>query len=547
MKFGEVATSQAIGCILAHSTKVAARALPKGQVLGVGEIEELLNAGIRSLTVASLDDGDVPENYAADALAAAIGSSQVRISPATTGRVNFYAEENGIFWPDKEAVDLFNSVDPAITLATLAEGGSVKRGEMVATIKIIPLAVSNRAIGTAVSSLFGRAVLTVDPYLRHDVVLISTQLPTLKQSVIDKTTRNLVRRLESSHSTLVSEFRSDHRADAVAEQIRDALRVSRSRPQVIVIFGASAVTDERDVIPEAIRLAGGRVLRVGMPVDPGNLLVIGDLAGVPVIGAPGCARSSKENGFDWILRRLLTGERPEAIDITRMGVGGLLKEIPTRPSPRQGRDQRSKPISVAAVLLAAGTSSRMGDGIKHKLLARFDGIPLVRRTASSVLNSRVTTVVAVTGHRNVEIENALEGLCVRLCHNSSYLSGIASSLACGISEAAKDNADGVLVALADMPNVSPSDINALIDAFIDAEGLSVVRAATHGKRGNPVIIPRSLFADVLALQGDVGAKHVIQNSGLNIVDVQIGKAAHIDVDTPEALMAAGGAFEDSTH
>ncbi len=104
---------------------------------------------------------------------------------------------------------------------------------------------------------------------------------------------------------------------------------------MVIVFGASALCDFDDVIPAAIRAAGGEVLRAGMPVDPGNLLVLGRLGETPVIGAPGCARSPKENGFDWVLDRLIAGLDVTSDDIAGMGVGGLLMEIPTRPQPRE--------------------------------------------------------------------------------------------------------------------------------------------------------------------------------------------------------------------
>lgn len=345
MRFGPRNTKDAIGTILAHSTTVANRTFTKGQILGKEEIDELVAGGVDTLTVATLDDGDVLENEAASVLASVLVTSGVRISRARTGRVNFHATDNGIFWSDRGAVDLFNSIDTGITLATLAEGRSVQSGEMVATVKIIPLAVSGQAINAVLSLLVGRAILTTTPYMRHDVVLISTLLPALKQSVIEKTMQSLARRLVRSQSVLNGDLLSEHRPDALAEKIRAALRIVSSRPRLIAVFGASAVIDERDVIPEAIRLAGGRVVRVGMPVDPGNLLVLGEVEGVPVVGAPGCARSPKENGFDWVINRLLTGERPDAIHMAGMGVGGLLKEIPTRPSPRNVTKQVLSPVS----------------------------------------------------------------------------------------------------------------------------------------------------------------------------------------------------------
>jgi molybdenum cofactor cytidylyltransferase len=110
--------------------------------------------------------------------------------------------------------------------------------------------------------------------------------------------------------------------------------------ELIVVFGASAIADRRDVIPSAIEIAGGRVEHFGMPVDPGNLLLVGSVAGKPVIGAPGCARSPKENGFDWILHRLLADVPVTRADIMSLGVGGLLMEIVARPQPREGGESK---------------------------------------------------------------------------------------------------------------------------------------------------------------------------------------------------------------
>ena len=310
---------------------------------------------------------------------------------------------------------------------------------------------------------------------------------------------------------------------------------------MIVVFGASAMCDAADVIPESIRMAGGVVDQVGLPVDPGNLLVLGHVEGVPVIGAPGCARSPKENGFDWVLNRLLAGETPTAHELTGLGVGGLLMEIPSRPLPRElATEGESQPLKVATVLLAAGRSSRMGEGGRHKLLAEFEGEPLVRRSAQTALDARAGEVIVVTGHRGAEIAASLKGLAVTCVDNPDYASGMASSLKAGFAAANAGGADGVLVMLADMPGVSVDDLHALVTAFRASAGRSIVRAVADGKRGNPVILPRSTFEAIKSLEGDIGARPIIETAGLPIVDVEIGIAARLDVDTPEAVIAAGG-------
>ncbi|MFS8112398.1 molybdopterin-binding/glycosyltransferase family 2 protein [Rhizobium jaguaris] len=540
MIFGDFTTAEAEGAVLAHSIRLSDGNLPKGHVLDRSDLDRLAAANIGRVTAARIEPDDLMENEAAERLARAIAADHLTFSESATGRVNVHSAVDGLFVANRVAVDRLNGVDPAITLACLADHVPVRRGDMVATFKIIPLAVSGEKVAAGVDILRQTTVFEVKPFQPHAASLIATELPSLKTSVMDKTARILSQRLQLAGSILEREERVAHRAPPVAEAIGNALRAADQLPKLVIVFGASAVIDAGDVIPEAIRLAGGDVIQVGMPVDPGNLLVLGKVGDVYVVGAPGCARSPKENGFDWVLDRILAGEKPTPQEISGMGVGGLLMEIQSRPRPRDIAGKPEAQISVAIVLLAAGKARRMGEDGPHKLLAEFDGIPLVRRSAATAVASGAAAVVAVTGHRREEIEQALAGLPVERAHNPDYASGMASSLVAGVSAPVAQRADGVLVMLADMPGVTSDDLKTLIAAFRKANGQAIVRAVSRGKRGNPVILPRAVFDAVMRLEGDVGARHVIETAGLSVVDVDIGDAAHLDVDTPEAVLAAGG-------
>lgn len=200
----------------------------------------------------------------------------------------------------------------------------------------------------------------------------------------------------------------------------------------------------------------------------------------------------------------------------------------------------SEDITVAIVLLAAGKAARMGKAGQHKLLSEFDGVPLVRRSAEVAIASGAAWLIVVTGHRSDEIERALSSLPLDIVNNPDFASGIASSLIVGMSAQAARKADGVMIMLADMPALTAANLMALMSAFRGASGKAIVRATSQGRRGNPVILPQFLLPRVLELEGDAGARSVIENSGLAIVDVDIGAGAVIDVDTPEEVIAAGG-------
>lgn len=542
MKFGSVPLEEAEGAILAHSTVVGAKRFRKARVLSAEDVAAMRDAGLRDIIVAVLAEDDVEENAAAERLAAGLSFAGIEARPAATGRVNLHATVSGVFTVDRQLIDAINLVDPDITIATMPPFAPMVEGQMVATIKIIPFAVSENVLERALELGRGREAFRMHPYKPFRVGVVQTVLPSIKSSVLDKTLQVTQERLGRTGSSISGEIRTPHSAPEVASAIEQLAASS----DMVLVFGASAMSDpDEDVIPAAIRAAGGIVHRSGMPVDPGNLFVLGERQGKPVLGAPGCARSPKLNGFDWVLDRLMTGIPVTKEDIAGMGVGGLLMEIPTRPQPRElvsGKGgAKEVALEVPVVLLAAGRSSRMGG--PNKLLALFGGTPLARLSAERALASKANGVIVVIGHQGERVKNALAGLQVTFVENPHFAEGLSTSLKVGVSTLA-DDAAGVLVVLGDMPGVSPSDLDRLIDAFRASGGRSVVRASHNGRRGNPVILPRSLFSAVSHLEGDTGARHIVEAEGLDIIDVEIGAGAFVDVDTREALANAGGVLQD---
>ncbi|MFC5387648.1 NTP transferase domain-containing protein [Aquamicrobium segne] len=533
MKYGPVPIDQAQGALLAHSITASGKRIRKAHILSAEDIETLRAAHIEQVVVAILEEGDIEENEAATRIAAALEFSGAQAKPATTGRVSIFAERAGLFTVNKALVDAINEIDPDATLATLAPYVSVTPGQMIATLKIIPFAMSSSAVEAIVQLAAGRSAFAVHAFQPHQVGLVQTVLPGMKESVLDKTSQTTKSRLLRSGSNICDELRTPHTAKDVADAIHDLA----ARSDMVLIFGASSLSDpEDDVIPAAIRASGGKVLRSGMPVDPGNLFVLGEHEGKPVLGAPGCARSARPNGFDWALDRIFAGIGVTSHDIAAMGVGGLLMEIPSRPQPR-GAPPPSDHPKVHAVVLAAGRSSRMGG--PNKMLALFDDEPLVHRTAARVLATKADGALLVTGHQRELVEAALQDLDLRLVHNPAFADGLSTSLKTAIA-AVPDSADGALIVLGDMPNITSEDMDLLIHEFRTSGGTSIVRAVSNGKRGNPVILPRSLFETVAGLHGDIGARHLVETSELDIIDVEIGADAAVDVDTPEALAKAGG-------
>ena len=538
MKFGAVPVADALGATAVHSIRQGDFVLKKGTRIGPGEIAALKAVGIKEITVARLDAGDVSEDQAAADIAKAIMGEGLRVDQAFTGRCNLFAERAGVLVVDRDTIDALNRIDEAITVATLPAYKPVVEGEMIATVKIIPFAVAGAARDRAVAAADrAKPVIRVAPYKLQKIGVISTLLPGLSPKVIEKTLKITAARIAPAGARIIAERRVVHEQAPLAKAINELLKEGA---ELVIVFGASAIADRRDVIPAAVEAVGGQIEHFGMPVDPGNLMLIGNARGRPVLGAPGCARSPKENGFDWVLMRLLAGLPVTRADITGMGVGGLLMEIVTRPQPREERVPETK-RRVAAVVLAAGRSTRMG--AVNKMLAEIGGKPLVRIAAEQAIASHAQPVIVVTGHEREKVEAALKGLPVRLVNNPDFAEGLGTSLRTGIA-GVPEEADAAIVCLGDMPQVDAALINRLIAAFDPERGALVVVPSIEGRRGNPVVWSRRFFHDLMSIRGDIGARHLIGNYAEAVVEVPVaGAAALTDVDTPESFSAVKAEIE----
>lgn len=324
MRFGPVPVADALGAILAHSVQAGDLRLRKGLVLGPQELAALAAAGVGQVTVARPDAGDLDEDSAAERLAQALDGGGLRRSRPATGRVNLHARSPGLARIDAAAIRAVNGVDPAITVATLPQWQRCAADTMVATVKIITYAVPEGALARACAAAEG-ALSLATPVMRS-AALIETLVP--GQSISGKSAQAVRMRLDRLGAAMAAPVAVPHEIAPLAQSLAD-----RTEDLILVLTG-SATSDIRDVAPEALRAAGGTVARFGMPVDPGNLLFLGRLGARPVIGLPGCARSPALNGADWIIERMICGVDTGPEEIAAMGVGGLLKDIPTRPHPR---------------------------------------------------------------------------------------------------------------------------------------------------------------------------------------------------------------------
>jgi len=529
MRFGTVPLAEAEGAILAHSVGLSSGRLKKGRRLSAADIAALTDAGLTEVIVARLGPDDVPEDAAAARIGAALAPRPealgLVVSAPFTGRVNLYAAEAGVLSLDAALIGRLNGIDEAITVATVPAHARVAPRQMLTTVKIIPYAAPEAAVAAAETLLAGTEAIRVGGLARRTASLILTRTKGMSEKLATKGAEAVRARLTALGVELVSQAQVPHASADLARA------VAAAPGEMVLVLTGSATSDREDVGPAAVVAAGGRLIRFGMPVDPGNLLFLGDLAGRPVIGLPGCARSPKLNGADWVLERVACGLDPSSEEIAAMAVGGLLKEIPSRPEPRSGGAEVVRRPVVSALVLAAGQSRRMGG--RDKLTEPVAGVPLLRhmvdRLAESVADETVVVLPPEPGARL----DALAGSAARVVTNPRAAEGMGTSVGAGVT-ALRADADAVLVVLADMPELTGRDFDRLIAGFDPDEGRAIVRAVTEaGKPGHPVLFGRRFFELLRALEGDRGARELIQDHPEFVVDVTLpGAAAATDLDTP---------------
>ena len=535
MKFGKIPLDQAAGTILAHSTRLTGRIFKKGHILAPEDIVVLQNSGITGVIAARLESEDILEDEAASRISNAIAGLNIKIGNTFTGRCNLIADADGLINYDKVRLDELNLIDQSITVATLPPYTVVTPRQLIATIKIIPLAVPNNVLNKAEKIAGSVApIISVSPFQKKRVGLIMSRLPGMKESILDNTLKTVSARVATYGSDITHEIRVNHDQ----EEVKRAIENMSSLCDILLIFGASAVVDRHDVLPAAVESAGGSVDHFGMPVDPGNLLFIGQRGGLPIVGMPGCARSPKLNGFDWVLWRLLANIEVSPQDIMLMGSGGLLKEINERGQLRQNSNGANEKATggeakVIALILAAGSSTRMGP--KNKLLANVIGKPMITHVVDAIGQSMVNSVVVVTGYEREKIENVLSQLNISFVHNENFNAGLSESLKVGLKEI-PDDVDGVLICLGDMPLLTSTIIDNLIKAFDPIEGRSICVPINGRKRGNPVLWDKSYLTEMTEIVGDVGAKKLLEKYSDHVFEVNFeGDNVLIDVDTPDLL------------
>ena len=470
-------------------------------------------------------------------MAALLAPKNLDFSMAATGRVNIKVPQQGLIRYDREVIRKINEIDERITFALVQHNQLLTAGQMAATLKIIPFFVPETSLQKIEDLVANNPAFSFHPLRRARVALIQTRIDGQADRLFAATENVTVARLDVLGCDLVASHICRHNRQEVAELITSC---SQTGAEIILVCGGSAIIDRQDELPQAVVMAGGAITQLGLAVDPGNLLMFAEIGKLPVIGMPGCARSPKLNGLDWVLQLILADIEMTRAEFADMAAGGLLMEIASRPLPRAIATRPKQPDRLVGMLLAAGQSRRMGG--QNKLLADIAGKPMVRHVAETMCDAGIDDLTVVIGHQADQVAAALDQLPVNLVFNPQFAAGQGHSVAAGIT-GLDDSVTDVVIALGDMPLVSIETLRQLIaahQACVDHQR-RITLPSCAGKRGNPVIWGSAFFPELKKLRGDAGGRQVLQDhlAAHNLVE-STASTIFQDIDTPAELQAVSG-------
>ena len=525
MYFGQVKVIDSLNGILAHTITLDGKKFLKGRIISKEDQQYFIKNNIKYLICAQLTQKDVHEDKAANILAKKFNNNTLALEKAFTGRSNILANESGLLVINEDKIRKFNKTSNSITIATLNNNSRVKKGEMIATIKIIPFSIKEKSIESIEKINFKKS-LYIHSFKEKKCALILTHSNKENIKLNNISEKRIKERLETLNCTIKLIKTCKHDAKDISGIIKHFIKTD---VDLILILGSSAIVDIKDKIPEAIMNSGGTIIRFGMPVDPGNLLLLGKIQKKTIIGLPGCARSPTLNGFDWVLERILSGNNIDNNDISAMGVGGLLKTI----NKREKNLVKDSKYKITNIILAAGQSKRMLKD--NKLLIKINKQTMLEKMIFTSLNSNANNTVLVLGYQSDIIQEIIQNNNITTVINTDYKKGLSSSLQCGIS-ALPDDCDAAIIILADMPNIDNQVINRMINSFNPSKNYSIIIPTFNGKKGNPILLARKFFPDILRVKGDKGAKDIIINNKKSILEIpQKNSSVLNDIDTKEDL------------
>ena len=530
MKLLGLDPQESLGSVIAQTYHLPGKTISKGTVVTSEIVDYFKEGDVQNILCAVPDNGDIHEDEAANIISNAIDRSHIYTESASTGRVNFKSRSLCLVRYKRSLIKEVNLVDESIAFSIVEHNQLLAKNDLIATLKIIPFFTKKKYVDQVISILANNELFKTHSLKKKEVSLIQTSFAWQKKSMFKATSTVTKNRLEALDCSLNEEKLIHHDYNMLRSEIRSSIE---SGIDILLISGASAIIDRSDYIPKAILSEGGEIIQYGLAVDPGNLLLVGKIGKTAIIGMPGCARSPKLNGFDWVLQLLMADIPVNKEELAEMGAGGLLMEIASRPLPRAlAKSVNKREKKIMGVILAAGNSTRMGKD--NKLLKNIDGSPLIRNIALEITKSDLDSCSIVLGYQSDKVADVIKDLNINLILNPLWKEGQASSLKAALNSLTSSYSD-LLIMLGDLPGIKSGHINRIIEEHLSSENRrsKITIPSFKGEKGNPVIWGKSFFHDLSNLEGDVGGRVLFDQhpAAINLIEMD-DPGVVTDTDTP---------------
>lgn len=519
-------TRESQGYILFHSVFINKGRIRKGKIINANDIKLMSASGIEELYVGSMEKGEIDENSASRIIGQAILSDNFSMSPTFSGKTNITSKYDGLFEIKENNVRKLNEISSNIAISSLNNHDIVYRGDHVLSVKSISYAIKYSDVNNIVSFLSNENLINLKEFKPLKFGIIYSHSINEKNTLIAKTKKSIETRIRDYNSSIMFECTTNHDFNSLKESIK---KLSLMDLDVVLLFLSSSVSDYNDIVPQIIIQLGGKITSFGMPVDPGNLTLSATLGKTNLIAAAGSARSDALNGLDWHLNCLHAGVVVNEKMVNSLGVGGLLKDIDFAIKRKKiSKTIMTKKANIAAVVLSAGQSKRMGE--KNKLLLKVNGKSIIKNYIDNITKSNISEVIVVTGHESEDIMLELKNYNLKFVFNEKYKDGLSTSLRAGIKSLGK-KIDAVMICLPDMPLIGIYEINKLIEFYNPSIGNEICIATSNQQRGNPVLWDKSYFNELMNIKGDKGGRDLLSNFLDKSVEVDLGEAVAFDIDT----------------
>lgn len=319
-----IKVEDAVGCILSHDVtqiipgEFKGRAFKKGHIIKEEDIQKLLNIGKEHIYVWEPKEGELHENDAAIRISnLVVGEGVAKSEEIKEGKVDFFADRDGILRIDKEKLFTINSIGEII-VSTLHNNTPIKKGEKIGATRVIPLIIDEKPILKA-EELVKEKVIWVDEIKPKRCLLITTGNEVYKGRIKDAFLPVIKAKLGYYGSEVIRQVILPDEKERIIEEIQKGLE---EKVDMIICTGGMSV-DPDDVTPTAIKESGGELVTYGSPILPGAMFLLAYHNGTPILGVPSCAMYSKRTVLDLVLPRVLADERLSFEDIAHYGHGGL--------------------------------------------------------------------------------------------------------------------------------------------------------------------------------------------------------------------------------